>query len=63
MWCIGVLTEQYRERMYNLLELYAQPFRAEEPVICVDEKSKQLIGETRQVLPMKPGTQIGRAHV
>ncbi len=56
MWCIGILTEQYRERMYNLLELYAQPFRSEEPVICIDEKSKQLTGETRQVLPMKPGT-------
>jgi hypothetical protein len=56
MWCIGNLTEEYRERMYNLLELYARPFRSAEPVICLDEKSKQLTGETRQSLPMKPGT-------
>jgi hypothetical protein len=25
MWCIGALTEQYRERMYELLALYARP--------------------------------------
>lgn len=55
MWCIGVLTAQYRQRMYALLDLYAKPFRAREPVICVDEKSKQLLGEVRTPLPMKPG--------
>ena len=55
MWCIGVLTAQYRQRMYALLDLYAKPFRASEPVICIDEKSKQLLGEVRAPLPMKPG--------
>jgi len=55
MWCIGILTAQYRQRMYALLDLYARPFRASEPVICVDEKSKQLLGEVRTPLPMKPG--------
>jgi hypothetical protein len=55
MWCIGVLTAQYRQRMYALLDLYAKPFRASEPVICVDEKSKQLLGEVRIPLPMKSG--------
>ena len=55
MWCIGVLTPQYRQRMYNLLALYARPFRRKEPVICVDEKSKQLLRNTRAPLPMTPG--------
>lgn len=55
MWCIGVLSAQYRQRMYALLDLYARPFRAREPVICVDEKSKQLLGEARAPLPMRPG--------
>ena len=41
MWCIGKLTEEYRRRMYGLLELYAKPYSEEEPVVCVDEKSKQ----------------------
>jgi hypothetical protein len=52
MWCIGTLTEEYRSRMYNLLALYAKPMCGEEPVICVDEKSLQLIGHSRAPLPM-----------
>ena len=52
MWCIGVLSEEYRRRMYALLELYARPMSRTEPVICVDEKSLQLIGHSREPLPM-----------
>lgn len=55
MWCIGALTEEYRQRMYEVLELYARPYREHEPVICIDEKSKQLIRDSRRPLPMKPG--------
>jgi hypothetical protein len=55
MWCIGALTEEYRERMYDLLDLYARPFKSSEPVVCLDEKSKQLLRDTRQPLPVKPG--------
>ena len=55
MWCIGALTEEYRERMYEVLELYARPYREQEPVICIDEKSKQLIRDSRAPLPMKRG--------
>ena len=52
MWCIGTLTDEYRYRMYALLELYARPISPAEPVICVDEKSLQLIGHSRSPLPM-----------
>jgi hypothetical protein len=52
MWCIGALTEEYRRRMYALLELYARPMSRAEPVICIDEKSLQLIGHSRAPLPM-----------
>src|ERR1041384_2018823 len=38
MWCIGRITTEYRERMYDLLGLYAKPYDATEPVICLDEK-------------------------
>jgi hypothetical protein len=55
MWCIGALTEEYRRRMYDVLELYARPYREQEPVICIDEKSKQLIQDSRPPQPMKPG--------
>ena len=54
MWCIGTLTEEYRDRMYGLLALYAKPLRADEPVICIDEKSLQLLSHARQPLPMVP---------
>ena len=52
MWCIGALTEEYRARMYALLELYARPLSRAEPVICIDEKSLQFIGHSRAPLPM-----------
>jgi hypothetical protein len=41
MWCIGTLNKEYRDRMYNLLDLYAKPLCHKEPVICADEKSLQ----------------------
>ena len=47
MWCIGALTEEYRGRMYALLELYARPMSKAEPVVCIDEKSLQLIAHSR----------------
>lgn len=56
MWCIGRLTEEYRQRMYDLLDLYARPFRPGEPVICLDEKSKQLLEDSRVPLSIRPGT-------
>jgi DDE superfamily endonuclease len=56
MWCIGELTAEYRRRMYDLLDLYARPYDPREPVICLDEKAKQLLRETRASLPQKPGT-------
>ena len=55
MWCIGRITEEYRSRMYDLLHLYAAPYREREPVVCIDEKSKQLLKDTRDPLPAKPG--------
>lgn len=55
MWCIGKLTPQYRQRMYNVLDLYQQPYNRDEPVVCVDEKSKQLLAPSRPNLPLKPG--------
>ena len=55
MWCIGKLTEEYRRRMYDVLNVYARPYRKQEPVICIDEKSKQLIRDSRASLPMKSG--------
>ena len=55
MWCIGRITAEYRERMYEVLGLYAKPYDPAEPVVCLDEKSKQLLQQTRQPLPAAAG--------
>lgn len=41
--------------MEDILDLYQQPFDESYPVICMDEKPYQLLGETRAPIPMKPG--------
>jgi hypothetical protein len=41
--------------MEMILDLYERPYQPARPLVCFDETSKQLIEETRQPLPMKPG--------
>ena len=55
MWCIGQITVEYRQRMEEVLALYARPYNPQEPVICLDEKSKQLLAQTRRPVPLQPG--------
>jgi hypothetical protein len=55
MWCVGVLDTQYRQRMYELLDLYARRPRHDEPIVCLDEKSTQVLAHSRRPLPMKRG--------
>ena len=50
MWCIGRITEEYRHRMYALIELYHRPYNPQEPVVCMDEKSKQLLANLRRII-------------
>lgn len=47
MWCIPTLTEEYIARMEDILDLYEQPCNPNEPVVCLDEKSIQLLAEVR----------------
>ena len=41
--------------MEEVLSVYQRPYDARFPVVCMDETSKQLIGETRLPLPIEPG--------
>jgi len=41
--------------MYDVLDLYAEPYDPKRPVVCVDEKPKQLIEDSRKSIPMKLG--------
>jgi hypothetical protein len=41
--------------MFDVLDLYEQPYDPRHPKVCFDEKSKELHAEKRMPLPMKPG--------
>ena len=41
--------------MEDVLDVYHRPYDPERPLVCLDEASKQLIGEVRQPLPPRPG--------
>lgn len=42
--------------MEDVLEVYHRPHDPELPLVCLDEASKQLVIETREPIPAKPGT-------
>jgi hypothetical protein len=41
--------------MEDVLAVYMRPRDPDRPLVCLDESSKQLIGETCVPIPMKPG--------
>ena len=41
--------------MEEVVDLYMQPEDPDCPLVCMDEASKQLVGETRTPLPARPG--------
>ena len=41
--------------MEDVLEVYKRPYDPQRPVVCVDEASKQLIGEVQTPVPAAPG--------
>ncbi len=55
MWCTQTIDEEYRKRMYDILELYCRKNRRFH-VIAIDEKPKQIISNRRKSIPMKPGS-------
>jgi hypothetical protein len=55
MWCIQEITEEYRTRMYRLLKLYKRGHDPSRPLVCMDEKSKQLLEDSRQPIKARPG--------
>ena len=41
--------------MEDVLEVYHLPYDPAYPVVCMDESSKQLIGEVAEPIPCEPG--------
>ena len=41
--------------MEDILDIYEMPYNPELPVVCMDEKPYQLLGDSRKPLLMRPG--------
>lgn len=55
MGCIPKADAEYVACMEDVLDQYEQPYDPKRPLVCFDEWLKQLIEETRQGKPAKPG--------
>lgn len=56
MWCIPPEEDaEFVCAMENVLEVYKRPYDSKRPVVCLDEKSKQLVAETCKPIRVRPG--------
>lgn len=56
MWCIPPGCDaEFVCAMENVLAVYKRPYDPEHPVVCFDEKSKQLVAETCTPIPAAAG--------
>ena len=55
MWCVADLTDDYLEKMEEVLEVYERPYNPAEPVVFLDEKPVTLHDDVRPARPMAPG--------
>ena len=54
-WCIAQVSSEYLMRMEDLLDPYEEPYDPQRPVICIDERPCQLLGDVFAPLPMQLG--------
>jgi hypothetical protein len=54
-WCIPKPSDEFVERMEDVLSVYTLPYQENRPVICLDETNRQLIGEITSPFPPQPG--------
>ena len=56
MWCLpGAPSGEFVCAMEDVLDVYTRPYDPHCPTVCVDETSKQLVGEVEAPLPAAPG--------
>jgi transposase len=56
MWCIPPEADaEFVCAMENVLAVYTRPQDPKRPVVCFDEKSKQLVGEVCKPIAARPG--------
>ena len=60
MWCVPELTDEYIEKMEDVLGTYEQAYDPAEPVVCIDEKPISLHSEVRPSSAAAPGREARR---
>ena len=56
MWCIPAQADgEFVYHMEDVLAVYHRPYKPQRPTVCMDETSKQLVGEVVQGLPLQAG--------
>jgi hypothetical protein len=56
MWCIPPENDaEFVCAMENVLTAYKRPYASDRPLVCFDEKSKQLVGEVCNPIPAAAG--------
>jgi DDE superfamily endonuclease len=55
-WCIPPESNaEFVAAMEDVLEVYHRPYDEKRPLVCLDEASRQLIGEIVEPIPAQPG--------
>ena len=55
-WCLPPEADaEFVAAMEDVLDVYHRPYDPERPLVCLDEASKQLIGEIAEAVPAAPG--------
>lgn len=56
-WCIPKQADaEFVYHMEDVLEVYTRPYDPARPQVCMDESNTQLLSQTREPLPMEPGS-------
>ena len=54
-WAIPEASAEFVWHMEDVLDVYARPYDPTQPVVCLDETSRQVLADTREPLPVAPG--------
>ena len=54
-WCIPQVSADFVAHMEDVLDLYAEPYDSQRPVVCFDETSTQLLADAQPPIPAAPG--------
>lgn len=61
-WCVPEHGAEFVAAMEDVLAVYGRPYDPARPVVCLDESSRQLVGEFRDGLPARPGSPAKRDY-